>query len=96
MISKTYKVMNGLIQSVDTFLLLSVTSTSVSLSVTGVELVVPIATSLGEGLCIFSTIAVEYLKRKEQHNIRKQVLAGETLNNFCKLHSNCLEDIKLI
>ena len=42
-----------------------------------------------------SKIAGEYLKRKEQHNIKKYTLAGRTLNDFCKLHSKCLEDNKI-
>ena len=67
--SKTYKIKNGLIQSIDGVSVLAVSSTCVTLSVTGVGLVVvPIASGIGAGLCIISKIAGEYLKRKEQHN----------------------------
>ena len=66
------------------------------MSVTGVGLVVvPIASGIGAGLCIISKIAGEYLKGKEQHNIKKCTLAGRTLHDFCKLHSKCLEDNKI-
>ena len=66
------------------------------MSVTGVGLVVvPIASGIGAGLCIISKIPNEYLKRKEQHNIKKYTLAGRTLHDFCKLHSKCLEDNKI-
>ena len=62
------------------------------MSVTGVGLVVvPIASGIGAGLCIFSKIAGEYLKRK-QHNIKKYTLAGRTLHDYQKLHSKCLEN----
>ena len=94
--SKQYKLINCLIQSIDGVSVLGVSSTCVTLSVTGVGLiVVPIASGIGAGLCIISKIAGEYLKRKEQHNIKKYTLAGRTLNDFCKLHSKCLEDNKI-
>ena len=94
--SKQYKLINCLIQSLDGVSVLGVSSTCVTLSVTGVGLVVvPIASGIGAGLCIISKIAGEYLKRKEQHNIKKYTLAGRTLNDFCKLHSKCLEDNKI-
>ena len=94
--SKIYKLINCLIQSIDGISVLAVSSTCVTLSVTGVGLVVvPIASGIGAGLCIISKIAGEYLKRKEQHNIKKYTLAGRTLHDFCKLHSKCLEDNKI-
>ena len=94
--SKTFKIINGLIQSIDRVSVLAVSSTCVTLSVTGVGLVVvPIASGIGAGLCIVSKIAGEYPKRKEQHNIEKYTLAGRTLHDFCKLHSKCLEDSKI-
>ena len=68
--SKTFKIINAIINSVDGVLILSVSSTCVTLSITGVGLVVvPIARGIGAGLCIFSKTAGEYLKGKEQHNI---------------------------
>ena len=79
---------NCLIQSIDGVLLLGVSSTDITLSVTGVGLfVIPIARGIGAGVSIISKILNEYLKRKEQHNIKKYTLAGRTLQDFCKLHS---------
>ena len=70
--SKTYKIINGLIQSTDGVLILAVASTCNTLSVTGVGLVfVPIASGIGAGVCIFSKFIGECLKRKEQHNNKK-------------------------
>ena len=81
--SKQYKLINCLIQSIDGVSVLGVSSTCVTLSVTGVGLiVVPIASGIGAGLCIISKIAGEYLKRKEQHNIKKYTLAGRTLHDY--------------
>ena len=81
--SKIHKLTNCLIQSIDGV------SAGVGL------VVVPIASGIGAGLCIISKIAGEYLKRKQQHNIKKYTLAGRTLHDFCKLHSKCLEDNKI-
>ena len=58
---------------------------------------VPIASGIGAGASIFrfSKLIGEYLKRKEQHNLKKNSLSGGTLNNFQKLHTKCLEDNKI-
>ena len=94
--SKQYKLINCLIQSIDGVSLLGVSSTAITLSVTGVGLiVVPIASGIGAGVSIISKIPNEYLKRKEQHNIKKYSLAGRTLHDYQKLHSKCLEENKI-
>ena len=91
-----HKIVNGLIQSFGGFLFLGVSSTAITLSVTGVGLiVVSIGSGIGAGVSIFSKLIGEYLKRKEQHNLKKHTLAGGTLNNFQKLHKKCLEDNKI-
>ena len=70
--SKIYKIINGSIHSIDGVLLLGVSSTAITLSVTGVGLiVVPIASGIGAEVSIFSKLTSEYLKRKEQHNLKK-------------------------
>ena len=75
---------------------MDVSSTAIRLSVTGVGLnVVPTASGLGAGASIFSKLIGEYLKRKEQHNLKKNTLSGGTLNHFQKLHTKCLEDNKI-
>ena len=75
---------------------MGVSSTAITLSVTGVGLIViPIASGIGAGVSIISKILNDNLKRKEQHNIKKYILAGRTLHDFCKLHSKCLEDNKI-
>ena len=64
--SKTYKIINSFFQFIDRVLILGVSSTCITLGVTGVGLVVvPIASGIGAGVCIFSEIIGEYLKRKE-------------------------------
>ena len=96
--SKTFKFMNGLNQSIDGVLLLGASSTAttaITLCITGVGFfVVPIASGIGAGVSIFSKFIGEYLKRKEQHILKKYTLAGGTLKNFQKLHTKCLEDNK--
>ena len=73
------KIINNIKQSVEGVLILSVSSTCVMLSVTAAGLVVvPVTTGLCAVPFIMSKLVEEYLP---------EVLAGETLNNFCKLHS---------
>ena len=75
---------------------MGVSSTAITLSVTGVGLiVVPIASGISAGVSIISKFIGEYLKRKEQHNLKNYTLAGGILNNFLKLHTKCLEDNKI-
>ena len=63
--SKTNKNINVSIQSIHGVLLLGVSSTAITLSVTGVGfIVVPIASGIGAGVSIFSKFIGEYLKRK--------------------------------
>ena len=79
--SKTYKIINDLIQSIDGVLLLGVSSKCITLGFTGVGLiVVPIASDIGAGVSIFSKFIGEYLKSKEQHNLKKYTLAGGTFS----------------
>ena len=71
---KTLKLVNTLVQGIDGVVVLGVTSTCITLSVTGVGLVVvPVASGVGAGLCILSKIVGEYLKRKEQKYILKSI-----------------------
>ena len=73
-----------------------VSSTAITLSVTGVGfIVVPIASGIYAGLSTFSKPIGENLKSKEQHKNKKDTLAGRTLRDFCKLHSKCLEHNKI-
>ena len=69
--SKTNKLKNGLIQSIDGVLVLGLSLSCITLSVTGVRLlvVVAIASGIGAGVCIFLKHFVEYLEREEQHNL---------------------------
>ena len=76
--SKTSEFINALIQSVDGVSVLAVSSTCVSLSITGVGLVVvPVASGIGAGLCIISKIAGEYLKKKNNIILEKILLLVE-------------------
>ena len=60
--SKLYKTKNGLIQSIDGVLFLGVSSTAITLSVTGVRFfVIPIASGIDAGASIISKILNEYL-----------------------------------
>ena len=84
--SKTYKIINDLIQSLYGDLILALSSTCITLSVTGVGLVVVLIPSgIDAGVCIISKLSIgEYLKRKEQHNFKTYTLAGGVY--FFRIH----------
>jgi len=91
-----FKLLNNLLQTIDTLIILGVTSTSVTLSVTGVGIIiVPISAGVGGFLGISSKLISEYLKRREKYHLKKYTLSLKTLEDFQKLHSKCLEDSKI-
>ena len=76
--SNIYKDINCSIQSIDGVLLLGVFSTAITLSVTGVGLIViPIASGIGAGVSIISKILNEYLKRKNKTILKNILLLVE-------------------
>ena len=88
--AKIYKLINCFIQSVDGVLVQSISTQCITLTKSGVRLVVvSVASGFGAGLNIFRKFIGEYLKRKEQHNLKKYTLAGTTLQQYCNLHSKC-------
>ena len=88
-----HKLKNCSMQSVDGILGLAVSANCTKFTISGVGLgVVPVASVIGADLFIFSKSVSEYLKRKEQHNLKKKTQAGTNSNDFWKQLSNCLED----
>ena len=80
---------NCLILSVDGVLVLAVSARCITLTISGVGLVVvPVASGIGADLCLFSKLMGEYLKRKEQQNLKKCTLAGTTLQQYSNYIQN--------
>ena len=88
-----YKLINNLIHSLDGIIVIRTTSTSVTLSITGVGIiVVPIAAGVGCATGILGKIFSSYLKKKEQNYELKYVFIQKTLDDFRQLYTASLKD----
>ena len=88
-----YKLINNLINSLDGIIVIGTTSASISLSITGVGIiVVPIAAGVGCTTGILVKICSSYLKKKEQNYKLKYTIIQKTLDNFRQLYVTSLKD----
>ena len=88
-----YKLINNLINSLDGIILIGTTSASISLSVTGVGIiVVPITAGVGCVTGILVKICSSYLKKKEQNYKLKYAIIQKTLDDFRQLYITSLKD----
>ena len=88
-----YKLINNLINSLDGIIVIGTTSASISLSITGVGIiVVPIAAGVGCTTGILVKICSSYLKKKEQNYKRKYTIIQKTLDDFRQLYVASLKD----
>ena len=78
-----YKLINNLINSLDGIIVIGTTSASISLSITGVGIiVVPITAGVGCVTGILVKICSSYLKKKEQNYKLKYTIIQMTLDDF--------------
>ena len=88
-----YKLINNLINSLDGIIVIGTTSASISLSITGVGIiVVPIAAGVGCTTGILVKICSGYLKKKEQNYKLKYTIIQKTLDDFRQLYVTSLKD----
>ena len=90
---KKYKTITTIIKSFDTFVIIATTSSSITLSLTGIGLIViPISTtsacvlSIGDKV-LYEVIMNKYNKYKKQYEKDQQ-----TIKSFDKLYRNSLQD----
>ena len=90
---KKYKTLNSILKSVDSIVIIASTSTSVTLSVTGVGLIiVPISAGIACGLSLCNKLLYE-LVMKKYNKYKKQYQKDElTIKSFDKLYRKCLQD----
>ena len=82
-----YKLINHLIISTDGLIIIGTTSASVTLSISGVGIiVVPITAGVAYGILV--KICPNYLKKKEQTYKLKYAMIQKTLDDFRQLHVN--------
>ena len=90
---KNYKTLNTILESIDSIVILAATSTSITLSVTGIGLIVlPISASIACTLSLgnkilHKLIIIKYNKNKKQYE-RDQ----STIKSFDKLYRKSLQD----
>ena len=88
-----YKLINKLINSLDGIIVIGTISASISLSITGVGIiVVPIAAGVGCKTGILVKICSSYLKKKEQNYKLKYTIIQKTLDDFRQLYVTSLKD----
>ena len=87
------KLINNIINSTDGLIIIGTTSTSVTLSITGVGIiVVPITAGVGCATGILVKICSSYLKKKEQNYKLKYAIIQKTLDDFRQLFTTSLKD----
>ena len=87
------KLINNLINSTDGLIIIGTTSASVTLSITGVGIiVVPITAGVGCTTGILVNICSSYLKKKEQNYKLKYAIIQKTLDDFRQLFTTSLKD----
>ena len=78
-----YKLINNIINSIDGLIIIGTTSASVTLSITGVGIiVVPINAGVGCATAILVKICSSYLKKKEQNYKLNHTIIQKTLDDF--------------
>ena len=88
-----YKLIKNLINSTDGLIIIGTTSESVTLSITGVGIiVVPITAGVGCATGILVKICSSYLKKKEQNYKLKYSIIQKTLDDFRQLFKTSLKD----
>ena len=88
-----YQLINNLINSTDGLIKRGTTSASVTLSITGVGIiVVPITAGVGCATGILVKICSSYLKKKEQNYKLKYTIIEKTLDDFRQFFTTSLKD----
>ena len=90
---KNYKTLNTILESVDSIVIIAATSTSISLSITGIGLIVlpisaGIACALSLGNKILHKIIINKYNKYKKHYERDQ----STIKSFDKLYRKSLQD----
>ena len=90
---KNYKNLNTVLESIDSIVIIAATSTSISLSITGVGLVVlPVAAGVACGLSLGNKILHKLILNK-YNNYKKQYERDQlTIKSFDKLYRKSLQD----
>ena len=90
---KNYKFLNTILESVDSIVIIGATSTSITLSVTGIGLIVlPISAGIACGLSLGIKILHKIIINKYNKNKKLYERDQNTIKSFDKLYRKCLQD----
>ena len=90
---KNYKTLNTILESVDSIVIIGATSTSITLSVTGIGLIVlPISAGIACGLSLGNKILHKLIINKYNKYKKQYELGQQTIKSFDKLYRKSLQD----
>ena len=90
---KKYKLLNTILKSFDTIVIIATTSTSISLSVTDIGLIaIPISTATACGLSITNKVLYEIVIQKYDKYKKQYERDHNTIKSFDKLYRKSLQD----
>ena len=90
---KNYKTLNTILESVDSIVIIGTTSTSITLSVTGIGLIVlPISAGIACNLSIGNKILHKIILNKYNKYKKQYERDQNTIKSFDKLYSKSLQD----
>ena len=91
---KNYKTLNTRLESVDSIVIIAATSTSITLSVTGIGLIVlPISAGIACGLSLGNKILHKLIINKYNKYTTQYEKDQQTIKSFDKLYRKSLQDI---
>ena len=90
---KNYKTLNMVLQSVDSIIIIGATSTSITLSVTGVGLIIlPISAGIACSLSLGNKILHKLITNKYNKYKKQYERDQQTIKSFDKLYKKSLQD----
>ena len=89
-----YGTLTAKLKSIDTFVILATTSSSITLSLTGFGLIViPISTGIACGLSVSNKVLYEVIINKCNKNKILYAKSQQTISSFDKIYRKSLQDI---
>ena len=90
---KNYKTLNTVLESVDSIVIIAATSTSITLSITGIGLIVlPISTGIACGISLGNKILHKLIINKYNKYKKLYERDKQTIKSFDKLYRKSLQD----
>ena len=90
---KNYKTLNTILESVDSIVIIAATSTSITLSITGIGLIVlPISAGIACGLSLGNKILHKLITNKYNKYKKHYEQDQQTIKSFDKLYRKSLQD----